>query len=165
MPPGVLCFRRNYPWSTCGALLFAQSFPKIRFVREKVTVLIVEDNAGVRRLLRRTVAETATNVWECSDGADALAAYSAHRPDIVLMDVRMPRIDGFTATRQILEFDPLARIVMITQYDDEGIRGAAREAGACGYVLKLNLLDLNHLIQTITERPKGMPNAGCFGPR
>ncbi|HEY0759989.1 MAG TPA: response regulator transcription factor [Acidisarcina sp.] len=130
-----------------------------------MTVLIVEDNEGIRRLLRRTVAEIATDVWECSDGIDSLEAYTVHRPDIVLMDVRMPKMDGLTATRLILRNHSAARIVMVTDYNDESMRGAALEAGACGYVLKLNLLDLNQLIQTIIDQPNKMPNAAPFGPR
>ncbi len=114
-----------------------------------MTVLIVDDNAGVRRLLRRVAAEVATGIWECSDGADALAAYSAHQPSVVLMDVRMPQMDGLAATRQIRLADPSARIVIVTDYDDDALRQAAREAGACAYVLKVNLLDLSALIRSV----------------
>lgn len=63
-----------------------------------MTILIVEDNAGIRRLLRRAFVETASAIWECSDGAGALAVYERHRPDFVLMDIRMPQMDGLTAT-------------------------------------------------------------------
>jgi two-component system response regulator DegU len=115
----------------------------------KMTVLIVEDNAGVRRLLRCALAGIATAAWDCSDGTDALEAYTAHRPDIVLMDIRMPGMDGLAATRQILRFHPFAKIVIVTDYDDDALRTAAREAGACGYALKLNLLDLAPLIRSI----------------
>ena len=115
-----------------------------------MTVLIVEDNAGVRRLLRSAVAGIATAAWDCCDGADALEAYAVHRPDIVLMDIRMPRMDGLAATRQILGIHPLAKIVIVTDYDDDALREAAREAGACGYVLKLDLLELAPLIRSIT---------------
>ena len=64
-------------------------------------VLIVEHNAGVRRLLRTAVAGIAAVTWDCCDGADALEAFTMHQPDIVLMDIRMPIMDGLAATRQI----------------------------------------------------------------
>jgi CheY-like chemotaxis protein len=116
-----------------------------------MTVLIVEDNSGVRRLLRSAVAEVADDVWECSDGAEALAAYTTHQPDIVLMDIRMPGTDGLAATKQILRLDPSARVLVVTDYDDAGLRHAAREAGACAYVLKQNLLDLARLVRSVLE--------------
>jgi CheY-like chemotaxis protein len=116
-----------------------------------MTVLIVEDNTGVRRLLRSALAEIAEDIWECGDGADALAAYLAHQPDVVLMDIRMPRLDGLAATEQILRFDPSARILMVTDYDDDALRNAAQKAGACGYALKPNLLDLAQLLRSISE--------------
>jgi CheY-like chemotaxis protein len=116
-----------------------------------MTVLIVEDNAGVRRLLGNAVAGLAADVWECSDGADALAAYAAHQPDVVLMDVRMPGMDGLAATKQILRLYPSARVIMVTDYDDEALRNAAQQAGACAYVLKQNLLDLARLLGSVVE--------------
>jgi CheY-like chemotaxis protein len=116
-----------------------------------MTVLIVEDNAGVRQLLRSAVAEVAADVWECSDGADALAAYTAHQPDVVLMDVRMPGMDGLAATKQILRLHPAARVMMVTDYDDEALRNAAQEACACAYVLKQDLLDLARLLRSVVE--------------
>ena len=117
-----------------------------------MTVLIVDDNPGVRRLLRRVVLDTATTVWECPDGAEALAAYAERLPDIVLMDIRMSRMDGLVATRQIRESHPEARVVMVTDYDDEDLRKAASEAGACGYALKQNLTELSSLIRSLVEK-------------
>jgi CheY-like chemotaxis protein len=115
----------------------------------KMKILIVDDNPGMRRLLRRAVPDTASAIWECSDGADALAAYTERQPDVVLMDIRMPRMDGLAAAREICRFDPSARVVMVTDYDDEDLREAAREAGACGYALKQNLTDLPGLIRSL----------------
>jgi DNA-binding NarL/FixJ family response regulator len=117
-----------------------------------MTVLIVDDNAAIRGLLRRAVLEVASIVWECSDGSDALSAYTDHRPDIVLMDIRMPHMDGLAATRQIRRFNPSARVVIVTDYDDEDLRNAASQAGASGYALKQNLTDLAGLIRSITIR-------------
>ena len=117
-----------------------------------MTVLIVDDNPGVRRLLRRVVLGIASEVWECSDGTEARAAYAERRPDIVLMDIRMSNMDGLAATRQIRKFHPQARVVIVTDYDDEDLRKAASEAGACGYALKHNLTELSGLIRTIVEK-------------
>ena len=111
-----------------------------------MTVLIVEDNAGVRRLLKRVIGTIANTIWECEDGADALGVYADRRPDVVLMDLRMQLVDGLAATRQIRQFDPKARVVIVTDYEDEELRSAAREAGSCAYVLKVNLLDLAEII-------------------
>ena len=67
------------------------------------------------------------------------------------MDVRMPRMDGLTATRQIRQFHPSARIVMVTDYDDEDLRSAASEAGACGYALKQNLTELPGMVCSLVN--------------
>jgi CheY-like chemotaxis protein len=110
-------------------------------------VLIVEDNASVRRLLRRAIDQVATQIWECNDGADALSFYDDHRPDVVLMDIRMPQMDGLAATRQIRRFHADAKIVIVTDSDDEELRAAATKAGACGYVLKQDLMGLASMIE------------------
>ena len=113
-------------------------------------VLIVEDNPTVRKLIRRAIADLAEEMVEREDGADALEAYEKHRPDVVLMDVKMPRMDGLTATRQLLQRYPRARIIIVTDYDDDDLRGAALESGACAYALKSNLTDLEAIIQSQT---------------
>jgi two-component system response regulator DegU len=59
----------------------------------------------------------------------------------------MPRIDGLAATRQILNHHPAARIVIVTDYNDDGLRSAAREAGACAYALKNNLTELDAVLK------------------
>jgi CheY-like chemotaxis protein len=115
--------------------------------KQLMTILIVEDNPTIRRLIRRAISDIADNIFECEDGADALAAYTEHSPDAVLMDVRMPRVDGLLATRQILDHHPGARIVIVTDYNDDELRSAAREAGACAYALKNNLTELDTVLR------------------
>jgi CheY-like chemotaxis protein len=122
---------------------------RLLFILMRWSRRFVDDNAGVRRLLRREFLDSAIAIWECADGADALAAYADRQPDIVLMDVRMPRMDGLAATRQIREFYPGARVVIVTDYDDEDLRKAALEAGAHGHVLKQNLTDIGRLLRLI----------------
>ena len=109
-------------------------------------MLIVEDNQRMRQLLRRLVNDLADEVIECSDACDALAAYAASQPDWVLMDVVMPGMDGITATRHIKAAFPKANVVIITDYGDAQLRAAARAAGACGYVLKEDLLALRAIL-------------------
>jgi two-component system NarL family response regulator len=108
-----------------------------------MTLLIVEDNPEMRRLVRSLVAKRADAVYECNDGSQALAAYREQRPDWVLMDIQMPVMDGIAATRLIKTAIPEARIVMLTQYDYAEMREAAREAGAVGDLLKDELFKLH----------------------
>ena len=117
--------------------------------REYMTFLIVEDNAGIRRVLRRILAGTASAIWECADGSEALAAYEEHRPDIVLMDLRMPHVDGLAATRLIRGYDPSARIIVVTDYLDEDMKTAALEAGARDYVLKQEISGLPEIVESL----------------
>ena len=111
-----------------------------------MTILIIEDNQEMRRIIKAIVADLAHRIEERGDGSEALAAYLACRPDWVLMDIRLPGLDGIAAVRQIRARDPQAHVVMVTQYDDEDLRRAAAMAGASGYVLKDNLLPLRKLL-------------------
>ena len=115
-------------------------------------VLIVEDNAGVRRVIRSLVASVAGEIRECADGAEAVALYNLERPDVVLMDIQMEGMDGITSTRQIKAKDPGARVIVVTDYDQPDLREAAGQAGACGYVLKENLLELVRMLEEFSER-------------
>jgi CheY-like chemotaxis protein len=110
-------------------------------------LLIVEDNPTVRRLIRSVVGSLADEIYECEDGAEAVIAYAAHKPDFVLMDIAMKSVDGITATRQITATDRSARVIIVTSFDQPDLREAAQAAGACGYVLKENLLEVLRLLQ------------------
>src|SRR5262245_31097286 len=112
-------------------------------------VLIVDDNPAMRRLIQRMVLSPVDDCFECADGAEALAAYEAHQldgADWVLMDVEMAGMDGLTATRELRDAHPEARIVIVTKHSDEATREAAFKDGACGFVTKDNLLELRALI-------------------
>ena len=109
-------------------------------------LLIVEDNPSMRRLIKSVCEDLADKIHECADGADALAAYEAHCPEWILMDVEMQEKDGFTATREIMQIHPEAKILILTKYETARMREEARRAGACEYVLKENLLTIRELI-------------------
>ena len=111
-----------------------------------MTVLIVEDSLEMRREICSLLSDLAGEVHECSDGSTALAAYEEHRPDWVLMDIVMKQMDGLEATRQIKSAYPNAKIVIVTSYDDNELKEAASEAGACAYVLKENLFEIRSLL-------------------
>jgi CheY-like chemotaxis protein len=111
------------------------------------TVLIVDDNPHLRALIRTVLAGVADSVHECSDGDDVLTAYGAVRPDWVLVDLQMTRINGVEAIRRLRAAEPAAQVIVVTTYDDAHWRAAAFDAGACGYVAKDNLLDVPRLIE------------------
>lgn len=116
-------------------------------------LLIVDDNAAIRRLLRRLIGDLAERVEECVDGAEALAAYEQHQlgaADWVLMDVEMAGLDGLSATRALRAAHPEARVIIVTKHNDEATRAAAFQHGACGFVAKDNLLELRALLNVAT---------------
>src|SRR5688500_16445947 len=118
-----------------------------------LVLLIVDDNPQMRRLIRSVVSDMAESIAECCDGALALGAYAEQRPDWVLMDIRMPEMDGITATRGIKASYPEAHVCIVTEYDDDELRQTAREAGAEGYVVKEDLLKLRQMLAVAAEGP------------
>jgi DNA-binding NarL/FixJ family response regulator len=103
-----------------------------------IRVLVADDQAMVRAGLRLILESQADMevVAEAADGEEALAATRRHRPDVVLMDIRMPRLDGISATRQLIDHDPAIRVLVVTTFDaDQNVYEALR-AGASGFILK-----------------------------
>ncbi|MCB0963827.1 MAG: response regulator transcription factor [Acidimicrobiales bacterium] len=103
-----------------------------------IRILVVDDHPVVRGGLvavLRTIADLEV-VGEAADGDEAVRATVEHRPDVVLMDVRMPGMDGIEATRQIRERAPESRVLVLTMYDDDATVFTAMQAGARGYLLK-----------------------------
>jgi CheY-like chemotaxis protein len=111
-----------------------------------ITLMIVDDNEQMRRTIKSIVSDLVEEIVECEDGLQAAALYAKHRPDWVLMDLRMKGMDGLEATGRIIASFPKARIVMVTDYDDAELREAARRAGACHYINKRSLFDLRLLL-------------------
>ncbi|MEI2643400.1 MAG: response regulator transcription factor [Candidatus Nanopelagicales bacterium] len=102
------------------------------------TVLIVDDAPAVRDGLRRIVRglPDVDAVSMASSGEEALARYSVERPDLVLLDVRMPGMSGLECARRLLHSDPGVRIVMLTANDDPQTVATAVANGAAGYISK-----------------------------
>ena len=103
-----------------------------------IRVLTADDHPVVRAGIAAMLANEADLqlIGEASDGRDAAERYERDRPDVVLMDLRMPRCDGVTAIRTIIAAHPDARIVALTTYDGDADIHRALDAGACGYLIK-----------------------------
>lgn len=102
------------------------------------TVLLVDDHPVVREGLRGMIdaEDDLTVVGEAASGGEAIALATSLRPDVILMDLRMPGIDGVAATERILATLPSTRIVVVTTYESDADILRAVEAGAAGYLLK-----------------------------
>jgi DNA-binding NarL/FixJ family response regulator len=103
-----------------------------------VKVLLVDDDALVRAGLRLilSAAEDIEVVGEADDGSDAVAAVRRHGPDIVLMDIRMPRMDGIAATAALRRLDRPPEVIVLTTFQADDQVVAALRAGASGFLVK-----------------------------
>ncbi|MEU6714017.1 response regulator transcription factor [Nonomuraea sp. NPDC046802] len=103
-----------------------------------ISVVLVDDQelarAGLRTILRQPYGFDV--VGEAADGQAALAEVARVRPDAVVMDIRMPRMDGVEATRALLAADPASRILVLTTFGEDSVLAAALRAGASGFCLK-----------------------------
>lgn len=115
--------------------------------------MIVDDHEAFRQVIKAQLQTIGAECVECVDGRDALAQYPGCQPDVVLMDISMKGLDGLSATAQITARFPAARIVMLTEYDDDDLRQAAQEAGALGYLLKDDLSRLPAVLEQALRTP------------
>ena len=106
--------------------------------KDKLTVLIADDHPLVREALHRAldVEEDMNVVAEASDGEEAVKLASELKPNVVVMDIVMPKVNGIEATRKIKEIAPDTAILILTAYDDEEYVLGLLDAGAAGYLLK-----------------------------
>ncbi len=103
-----------------------------------IRVLLVDDQALLRKGFRMLLEEMAdiAVVGEAADGGEAVSQCRSHRPDVVLMDVRMPGVDGIEATARIVESVPDSRVLILTTFDLDEYAFAGLRAGASGFLLK-----------------------------
>ena len=103
-----------------------------------ITVLVADDHAIVRRGIEQLLAtvDDIELVAVAADGAEAVELAARHRPDVILMDLSMPTMDGVEATRRIVAADPAARVVVLTSFSEQARVLEAVDAGALGYLLK-----------------------------
>lgn len=102
-----------------------------------VNVLIVDDLAFIKIVLRDILEKSGFRVvGEASDGVQAIALYQDTRPDVVLMDITMPGMDGLTALKRIREIDPAARIIMCSALGQQRLIVQAIQLGAKDFIIK-----------------------------
>ncbi len=119
-----------------------------------IRVLLVDDQelirAGLRGILRARFGFEI--VGECSDGGEVNAAVAKLNPDVVLMDVRMPRVDGVPATAELRRVADAPPVLVLTTFDDDENLAAALRAGASGFLLKgVPVDDLQRAVRTVAE--------------
>jgi DNA-binding NarL/FixJ family response regulator len=109
----------------------------------RIRVLAADDHPVVRMGIAAMLANEPDLevVAEAGNGAEAVALFQAHRPDVVLMDLQMPEVGGVAAIRAIRDLDPDARVVALTTYDGDADIHRALSAGACAYLIKDTLVE------------------------
>ena len=119
---------------------------------DPIRLLLVDDQRLMREGLR-TLLELEPGLQvagEAGNGQEALEAYAVHLPDVVLMDVRMPLMDGVEATRRLRERWPAARVIILTTFDDDEYVFEGLRAGALGYLLKdVSIQELTEAIHAV----------------
>jgi NarL family two-component system response regulator LiaR len=123
-----------------------------------IRVMIVDDHPIVRNGLQNMLLafDDLELVCAVSDSVTALAACQRHQPDIILMDVNMPTMDGITATRMILANYPQVKVIMLTSFVEDSMVKNALEAGAIGYLMKNVSIDT--LAEAIRTAHTGQPS-------
>ena len=106
--------------------------------KPEITCLIVDDHEVVREGLRLSLSRAAhiRVIGEAADGASAVALAERRKPDVVIMDVRMPGMDGLEATKQLTEKVPGTAVLIFTAFSERSLLGRGLESGAKGYILK-----------------------------
>ena len=101
-------------------------------------ILVIEDNEDNRQIIRDLLTSLGYELIEAVDGAEGVAMAQSHRPDLILMDIQLPEMDGYEATRQIRAVPELTTvpIIAVTSYALSGDEAKARDAGCDGYVAK-----------------------------
>ena len=101
-------------------------------------ILIVDDASFMRNVLKDIIKTNglASEIFEASDGVEGVRAYQKIKPDLVTMDINMPKADGIQALRAILKINPKAKVIMITSVEEKHIVQDAMRLGARDYVVK-----------------------------
>lgn len=116
-------------------------------------ILIADDNIRIRNLINRLIGTVIRDydVFECSDGYSAVKINRNECPDLILMDILMPVMDGLTAARNIHAEQPLTKIIIISELSDLEYRSASFNAGAIDFIHKGQLFELPDKLKSLIE--------------
>ena len=113
-------------------------------------ILIADDSDAIRLVLKDILSIGEHDVVaEAIDGEEAVTLYQKHNPQILLLDLAMPKKDGFTVVKEIIEYDPKAKIILITASDDQKIINQCLDNGATTYISKP--FDFNSVLKSISD--------------
>ena len=105
-----------------------------------MNIIIIDDDPLVVESLKTIISANGINILAVGyEGFQAVALYNAHRPDLILMDIRMDGLNGIEAAKKILDIDSKAKILLVTTFRDDEYIGAALSLGCKGYILKQNI--------------------------
>lgn len=111
-------------------------------------ILIVDDSSIMRKMVRKNLeAGNHVIVGEAKNGREAIKLYQELKPDFVTMDVTMREMDGFTAAKEIFKFDPHAKIIFLSNLNEEKYSGDAERLGAKGYINKNNAKEMLRILE------------------
>ena len=112
-------------------------------------ILVVDDEIAVCKQLRKFLESKGYSVVEAHSGDEALSVYKKERPDVVLLDIRMPRKDGLETLRELMVLDPKVKVIMVTAVLERELAGQADVEKALNYIAKpINLEHLELVLET-----------------
>lgn len=111
-------------------------------------IMIVDDNALMRKEICKSVAKQNDTVLECEDGETAIANCKNFKPDWILMDIKMGKMNGIAASEKIKQILPAVKIAFVTSYDDKLYRAAAQKLGIKYFFTKTYLLDIRKTLES-----------------
>lgn len=117
-------------------------------------LLLVDDNDRIRKMMRSIYSPHFDEVIECDDGESAVRAFAGNNPDWVVMDIKMKEMDGIEATKKIITAHPDAKVIIVSQFNDESTIDAVKNARAVEFVSKENLYKVIEVINKKNKEQK-----------
>src|SRR5882757_1739903 len=116
-------------------------------------LMIVDDHAGTREMIRKFLSLPGIIFCECASGDEALKCAREFQPDWITLDVNMPGLNGFQSAEALRIQNPLARVMIVTGYNEPHFRKLSNAVGAVGLICKENLMTLHAILSDELARP------------